>query len=300
MFKTLRVLRSTEAWRFVISRALEIGAQRLAEQRQVSSKSRLNSETNNIKISKASVHRPRVWAFPNASKVLDRPYPKISGRRHVPKLVNANRVPFLRFKKPQSEFVSRVIRDTVKTRERRIAHTEELNEQKAIAQAEDRWDSLLFNEFRLKDEEMSWSHEIQTALGEIQNLQTKAMVRRIDISARMHEIVKQERELAMEEKRRMLDERRQRFRIRRESRSRESLTLVEQGKIMDIVRNAPHVDVLEMSVNSRDNLKTREKTGLMQQKNTVIGIDEEISAVKAARTTRKKENVQVKAEKARE
>src|ERR1700709_1700282 len=57
---------------------------------------------------------PRLSPYPGAPKVLDiRPLPreKLTAKRRVPILTHASGVPFLRFKKPQSPFLSRVLRN---------------------------------------------------------------------------------------------------------------------------------------------------------------------------------------------
>lgn len=167
--------------------------------------------------------RPRVWPYPGASKTLDRPYAAISGLRHVPVLVNANRVPFLRFKKPQSAFVSRIIRDTVKARERRAILSLKLNDQIPVADAEDEWDYLLFNDFGVVDGDpgTTWSSEVQRAHKENHTLQLRAVQKRTEIASQMHEIVEKEKLLATEGKARIQDEKHKR---------RKCLRLARQGR----------------------------------------------------------------------
>ena len=207
---------------------------------------------------------------------MDRPFPNLSGRRHVPKLVNANRIPFLRFKRPQSPFVSRIIRDTAKTRERRSLIAMELDRQIPAALAEDGWDRILFDKFGLKDEGMSWSHEIKLAHKENHSLQAIAIERRINIAARMQQIVDQEKQLAVEERQRIQDEKRQRYKIRREIRRRETIPSIEQGEIPDSISNASHEDVLGMSSNNGENLKTSKATDQVSVENPDFKTDENI------------------------
>ena len=138
---------SPTAWRTILSHVLELGAERIAKKRDSSLKGELHLEAND---ENQAASPPRVWPIPGATKTIDRPYSEIPGRRHVPKLVNANRVPFLRLKKPQPAFLSRIIRDTIKTRERRIALSNNLIPQVSVAKAEDTWDEILFQNFGLK------------------------------------------------------------------------------------------------------------------------------------------------------
>ncbi|KAI9698943.1 MAG: hypothetical protein M1836_003132 [Candelina mexicana] len=99
---------------------------------------------------KCEPHRPP-GPYPGATPVLARPYPSTSGRRHVPKLVNANGVPFLRFKKPQSPFLSRIIRDKIKQRTRNFELMHALEDSRQAAADEDRWDELILEEYGVGD-----------------------------------------------------------------------------------------------------------------------------------------------------
>jgi len=161
--------------------------------------------------------RPRVAPYLGASKVLDRPYESLSGRRHVPILVNANRVPMLRFKKPQSPFLSRIIRDQVKTRESRILVSNELAAALPVAQAEDTWDRILVESFGLHQDkgEESWRFAIEQAQHELYENQDAAIKKRKAIAERMHKIVEEEKVLAEAEKLRLRDEKHKARKARR-------------------------------------------------------------------------------------
>ncbi|KAL9604545.1 MAG: hypothetical protein Q9219_000510 [cf. Caloplaca sp. 3 TL-2023] len=86
----------------------------------------------------------RRWPFRNAKPVLNGlPSPPTGKRRRVPTLVNANHIPFLRFKKPQSPYLSYIIRTKNVEREKRIAKIQSLEEQLFVAEEEDEWDRIL-------------------------------------------------------------------------------------------------------------------------------------------------------------
>ena len=163
---------------------------------------------------------PKIYAapYPGAARTLDRPYQNLSGRRHVPILVNANRVPILRIKKPQPPFLSRIIRDTVKTRNHRILRGERLANELPIAQDEDEWDHNLRKLAGLDSRnllEPRWHHEIKRAIDDNNQLRVGAIQKRAEVSAELHAIVEKEKALAQEEKLRLRDEKRKAYKVRR-------------------------------------------------------------------------------------
>ena len=145
--------------------------------------------------------------YPGAVRTLDRPFHNLSGRRHVPILINANKVPFLRIKKPQSPFLSRIIRDTVNTRERRLTLAERLTSEALVAEDEDEWDNILHQHFGLDHAgEEPWQREVKRASDHVHRLQVEAIQKRVNLSAKMSAIVEQEKALVEEEKLRLGDE----------------------------------------------------------------------------------------------
>ncbi|KAI1006236.1 hypothetical protein K3495_g1986 [Podosphaera aphanis] len=94
---------------------------------------------------------PRVWPYPGAPKVVDvRPLPleKISsGRRHVPSLVlTSGGAAFLRFKKPQSPFLSRVLRDKVAQKQKLLDHQSNLELAEEMGHTENLWENKILEE----------------------------------------------------------------------------------------------------------------------------------------------------------
>lgn len=159
-----------------------------------------------------------VASHPAAKRTLDRPFHNLSGRRHVPVLINANRVPFLRLTKPQPPFLNRIIRDTVKTREHRLTGADRLTREIPIAEDEDEWDQILCEHFGLDYEEPQedpWQREVKQAFDENHRVQIAAINKRADISAKMYAIVEQEKALAEKEKLRIRDEKHKARKARR-------------------------------------------------------------------------------------
>ena len=160
----------------------------------------------------------RAVPYPGAARILDRPYQNLSGRRHVPVLVNANRVPFLRIKKPQPPLLSRIIRNIIKTRNLRILSGERLAKELPFAQDEEEWDHILYELAGVDSRnllEPRWHHEVKQAIDDNHRLQVGAIQKRADVSAKMYAIVEKEKALAQEEKLRIRDEKRGAYKARR-------------------------------------------------------------------------------------
>lgn len=108
--------------------------------------------------------RRRVWPYPDAPRAIDiRPLPldKLSANRHVPILAHAGGYPFLRFKKPQSAFLSRVLRNKIKQKEEWFDKIKELDGPLwKLSAWEDEWDSHVSRELRREGREASeWTEE---------------------------------------------------------------------------------------------------------------------------------------------
>ncbi|KAL5315490.1 hypothetical protein ACEPPN_016358 [Leptodophora sp. 'Broadleaf-Isolate-01'] len=87
--------------------------------------------------------KARLRAYPGAQKVADmRPLPleKLSGNRHVPSLAIATHAPFLRFKKEQSPYLSRVLSQKVKQRQKRNNWMDELATEVEMGVWEGEWE----------------------------------------------------------------------------------------------------------------------------------------------------------------
>ncbi len=148
-------------------------------------------------------HRPPA-PYPGATPVLARPHLQISGRRHVPKLINAHRLPMLRFKKPQSPFVSRVIRDKIAKKIALFQQVEALKDWREIADLEDSWDRLLSRMHGVPDfetnEEMSWASGYDSSISARLKMLTKFEDANKALADKMLDIVNKEKELAEKER----------------------------------------------------------------------------------------------------
>ena len=184
-------------------RILDLGAQRARQQRSKTLAGKtLLSEEDKDHVSPVRSSRPRVWPYPGGRKVLDRPFRETSGSRHVPKLVNANKVPILQFKKPQSPFLSRMIRDIIETRQKRVDLQHKLKEQVQWARGEDAWDFALRKSIGLEQDqsEEQWSYQPQLSHDQVHARHSAAANKQVKIAAKMHAIVEKEKALALKEK----------------------------------------------------------------------------------------------------
>lgn len=151
---------------------------------------------------------PRVWPHPNNKLVLNRPFLNLTGRRHVPVFTAGCEVPFLRYKKPQSPFLSRIIRDTIKAREKRTERMHELNVLIQRGTIEDQWDILVERHGgprRLKNEP-SWADEAKAAWQNMDSINKLQRGKALGMAAKLQEIVVKEKALVEEDKKKWRDE----------------------------------------------------------------------------------------------
>ena len=132
--------------------------------------------------------------------VLARPYANVSGHRHIPKLVNANRFPILRICKPQSPVITGLIRHSIRSREKRLARSLQMVQNIRMGMDEDAWDCIIRAEFGLLEPGGSWTIESASALAEIKRQHYAAVEKRKRISQQMTTIVEEEKALAQAER----------------------------------------------------------------------------------------------------
>jgi hypothetical protein len=105
-----------------------------------------------VKQPKPSAQAPDKPASPIANpdtqpklSIFDRPLTleKLSGKRHVPVLFSANRIPVLRVKKPQPESLSGYIRARIEQRQGWHDRRHRLLEEVDLASHEDTWDEII-------------------------------------------------------------------------------------------------------------------------------------------------------------
>lgn len=206
--------------------------------------------SKDVASSRAPVGAPKGPSKPERDKpmpvlhrtsILDRPYLKVSGRRHVPRLCSANSIPFLRIKKPQPLALAMMLCRRIKRRARWFTMLERLEHEMARADLEDRWDVLvqaIADEGKPRREtgpaettispvtttESSWGQTCQFSINLINNrkyLDTDVNMR---MARRMTEIIWKEQELAdKEDIERKKNRNRERWRRRRERWRREKV-----------------------------------------------------------------------------
>ncbi|KAL6239035.1 hypothetical protein BDW75DRAFT_236739 [Aspergillus navahoensis] len=133
---------------------------------------------------------------PDATSILERPRPIVSGKRRIPVLVNASGIPFLRIKKPQPQSLSRMIRRKVAERQKLVERRERLEPEVLFGEDEDQWDDLTNG--REQDEER-WSSAPRAAFDEVYRRIGEDNRRKQSLARSMWEIVLAERKLAEEE-----------------------------------------------------------------------------------------------------
>ncbi|KAI9875412.1 MAG: E2 ubiquitin-conjugating protein mms2 [Pleopsidium flavum] len=155
---------------------------------------------------------------PGATPVLARPHPQLSGRRHIPKLISANGVPFLRLKKPQPAFLGRVIKDKIAQRQKYFQRLQALEVQAELAGHEDHWDRLLSRMHGVREEggrdKVNWREEIEVSIKDIEQRLSKQEEGNVAMAVRMQWIVDREKELAEVEKMQRKDQKSREYAIR--------------------------------------------------------------------------------------
>ena len=145
------------------------------------------------------------------------PSPLPGHHRRVPTIINANHIPFLRFKKPQSPFLSHMIRKKTDEREKRIVRTQRLEKLLPLAEDEDRWDDTVrnINGISSNDGGTTWAWATREALTHVKKIHKDNTIKRMHTAQRMFDIVEEQRKLADQEKRVRRDQRHQAYKARR-------------------------------------------------------------------------------------
>ncbi|KAI9650056.1 hypothetical protein NHQ30_000069 [Ciborinia camelliae] len=157
-------------------------------------------------------------AIPGVPKLLEvRPLPfeKLSGPRHVPIFAKAMVANFLRIQKPQSPYLSRVLRDKIDTRQKRTDARDRIEFLEEIAIAENTWEDIV--EDQLEEEGLSvdewnkkqpglgwgvglWEKDLQYADTFVKNLMVKDAHKVVELSKIQLELVEKEKELWRQER----------------------------------------------------------------------------------------------------
>lgn len=213
--------------------------------------------------------------------------------------------------------MSRIIRDTVKTRESRVLRAERLFSEIPIAEDEDEWDKVLYEHFGLHywvPEEKAWEREVKQAYGNNHKLQVEAIQKRADTAAEMYAIVEQEKALAKEERIRIRDEKHKASKARRlarkgltESEIQEKLyprtvdTVSRDGSAKAQELPKEHAEARQPSTEEwrkrADTYKPSDEVKRLREASLRPKTDEEIAKINEARVMRKEEEAIRKAEK---
>ncbi|PQE12616.1 dna repair protein [Rutstroemia sp. NJR-2017a BBW] len=158
-------------------------------------------------------------AIPGAPKLLNvRPLPleKLSGRRHVPIFASTSCNNFLRIQKPQSPYLSRVLRDKYQQRQTRQAAREKIAELRVLAAQENQWEYIVSKQ--MEEEGLSvhdwqkkqpglldwgantWELDLRKAEAGLTAALNEEQMKAVELSRRQLELVEEERELWRKEK----------------------------------------------------------------------------------------------------
>ncbi|KAF1981099.1 hypothetical protein K402DRAFT_343134, partial [Aulographum hederae CBS 113979] len=151
----------------------------------------------------SQVHIPPVCPPPEKSLLATRPRQTVPGRRRIPYLTSAHGFPFLRFKKPQPESVSRVLRNKIAQRIRSVEHRDALRDYYIpLAEHEDAWDSLVEQELGRRSKHsnsLTWAEGYVELDAILHNEFVARATKSRELAEKMWEIVEKERELAEKE-----------------------------------------------------------------------------------------------------
>ncbi|QIX02094.1 hypothetical protein AMS68_007611 [Peltaster fructicola] len=138
--------------------------------------------------------------------ILDRPLPlsELTGRRHVPRLVNAGGVPMLRIKKPQPQHLSAYIRHRIKRKIKKYDRMHEMQDNTKLAESEDEWDDIV-NEQQHgvsthSQGDPSWRHALDEGVKDIESFLGREAKKSKIMAQKMQHIVDEERKLAQLER----------------------------------------------------------------------------------------------------
>lgn len=145
--------------------------------------------------------KERLARLPPEKAVLNvRPYAQTSGPRHVPILASANGIPFLRLTKPQPPALSQVLHQRLE-RKTELFDTKVLldNWWLPICQQEDKWDVLMNEQLKKREDTVRWTDAVRLSQSENQEAYEKDLKKDRQITRKMQRIVDMETELALKE-----------------------------------------------------------------------------------------------------
>lgn len=145
--------------------------------------------------------------MPVVDRALSRPRATIVGKRHIPKLVNANLFPMLRFKKPQPPALGAYLRKRILKRTRRHESKNEFEKESGIWEAEDQWDEMMARQMGEKNDTLvekvevgnRWVDDVNRSIASVRGALNRETKKSLDLSERMQEIIAKEKALARKE-----------------------------------------------------------------------------------------------------
>ncbi|KAG9954809.1 hypothetical protein KCU85_g33, partial [Aureobasidium melanogenum] len=160
-----------------------------------------------------------------------RPRPAFSlpSRRRIPVLVSANKIPILRFTKPQPAALSHYLKSRLVDRQKRQDRKTALEAQMQIARGEDDWDRILLAQGiadeggNVKRGKVLWTKEVYDSLGYTMNAIEAEGTKNREMAEKMVAIIDRERELAE-------IERKERKRLKNEERRKRKAEAVEKSE----------------------------------------------------------------------
>ncbi|RFU36311.1 hypothetical protein B7463_g43, partial [Scytalidium lignicola] len=150
--------------------------------------------------------RPLPAPYPGAEKVIEsRPRPKEqlggTGRRKVPIFAaTTSGSAFLRFKKPQSEYLNRVLRDKLHQKLNRMDGINRIEEGLEWARTEDAWENIVKDETGVDVGNGGWLRDMAQSRYRIWNLMNATQGRDKEMAQRFLEIAEEEKALWKEER----------------------------------------------------------------------------------------------------
>ncbi|KAG9639818.1 hypothetical protein KCU95_g18116, partial [Aureobasidium melanogenum] len=160
-----------------------------------------------------------------------RPRPAFSlpSRRRIPVLVSANKIPILRFTKPQPAALSHYLKSRLVDRQKRQDRKMALEAQMEIARGEDDWDRILLAQ-GVPDEggssrkaKVLWTKEVYESLGYTLNAIEAEGAKNREMAEKMVAIIDKEKELAEVE-------RKERKRLKNEERRKRKAEAIEKNE----------------------------------------------------------------------
>ncbi len=137
------------------------------------------------------------------------PFEKLTARRRLPHIAVTGGYPLLRLGKPQSPFLSRVLRDKLKQKQKELDRAQELELQEEIGRTEDEWEAVVERTTRRVlyregpdglQPKKSWRTDTRGERARIQQDFTRETRKAREAGERMARIVEKEKALAQEER----------------------------------------------------------------------------------------------------